>query len=93
MACTPDCERRIRWNANGADGVVAIDYTDSRNNHLRAFAIDDESQGNQRILVEDVVMVVEGRQHKNFQESLLLENLAALVPSRTDMDWHPEKVD
>lgn len=88
MACTPGCEHHIRWNVNGAGGGVAIEYTDSRNNHLRAFAIDDEFQGNQRISVGDVVVVVEGRQRKNSQESLWLENLAAL-----DMHWDPGEVD
>lgn len=68
---------------------MAIEYTDSRNNHLQVFAIDDEFQGSQHISVEDVAMAVEGRQHKNSQESPLPENLAACIPFHKDMDWDP----
>ena len=72
---------------------MAAGYTDIPNSHPQVFAIDDEFQGNRRISVEDVVMVVQGRQHKNSQESLLLENLAALIHFRKDMRWGLGEVD
>lgn len=93
MGCTPDCERRSRSNANGAGDVVAIEYTDSLNNHLQVFATDGEFQGSPHISVEDVAMAAEARQHKNSQESLLLENLAALSLSRKNMHWDPGEED
>lgn len=59
LVCRLHYEHRTRYHGNGACDGAVLDCTGNPNNPLRDSVIDDESQGNRHIAVEDVVKAVE----------------------------------
>lgn len=59
LVCTLHYEHRTRCHGNDACDGAVLDYTGNPNNPLRVSVIDDESQDNRHIAVEDVVKAAE----------------------------------